>query len=123
MLNIHRRQGALILIAFVLFAGQCYLVMRKSNIQQLPEAEVSLVESLKQSNSIDKVEHHKAGSVATGSTDQPINDTTTERYELMERYSQDTLPDIDPPFKRILFWNEVYKFNVASLPYHLALTR
>ena len=29
------------------------------------------------------------------------------KYNLVEKYEQDKLLDVDPPFKRILFWNDV----------------
>jgi hypothetical protein len=29
------------------------------------------------------------------------------KYELALKYEQDTLLDVDPPFKQILFWNDV----------------
>lgn len=98
MFNVHRRQGALILIAFVLFAGQCYLVIRKYNIHPLPEAQVSLIEPFNEENFLDKEEHHEIIQSRI---------STSERYHLIESYAHDTLSDIDPPFKRILFWNEV----------------
>jgi hypothetical protein len=42
---------------------------------------------------------------------EPINVMTGERrYGLVERYEQEKMKDdADPPFKRILFWNTVYK--------------
>ena len=36
--------------------------------------------------------------------------TTHERYGLVEVYEQDTLQKVDPPFKKILFWNAVRHF-------------
>jgi hypothetical protein len=36
------------------------------------------------------------------------NSSPNERYQLLEGYTHDSLSEIDPPFKRILFWNEVY---------------
>jgi hypothetical protein len=39
-----------------------------------------------------------------------LNSTSSglnERYQLLERYTHDSLSLMDPPFKRILFWNEV----------------
>jgi hypothetical protein len=38
-----------------------------------------------------------------------LKNYTHERYELMGKYDQESLFQIDPQFKRILFWNEVYK--------------
>ncbi len=35
------------------------------------------------------------------------NDVVNERYQIFESYFNDSLSDIDPPFKRILFWNDV----------------
>ena len=49
-----------------------------------------------------------------------------ERYGLVEKYEQDSLLEVDPPFKRILFWNDVsripqkfhfmrFKFDLISV--------
>ena len=32
------------------------------------------------------------------------------KYDLVEKYEQDTLLDVDAPFKRILFWNDVQAY-------------
>jgi hypothetical protein len=42
------------------------------------------------------------------------NVMTDERYRLVERYEQDTLADADPPFKRILFWNDVHNLHTIA---------
>jgi hypothetical protein len=40
-------------------------------------------------------------------TPKSANNVINERYQLFESYFNDSLSDIDPPFKRILFWNDV----------------
>ncbi|XP_057368597.1 alpha-(1,3)-fucosyltransferase C-like [Daphnia carinata] len=34
--------------------------------------------------------------------------TTAERYQLLDKYMAETLVEENPPFKRIVFWNEAY---------------
>ncbi|XP_046448573.1 alpha-(1,3)-fucosyltransferase C-like [Daphnia pulex] len=41
-------------------------------------------------------------------TPKSANDVVNERYQIFESYFNDSLSDIDTPFKRILFWNGVY---------------
>lgn len=41
------------------------------------------------------------------STPKSANNVINERYQLFESYFHDSLSDIDPLFKRILFWNDV----------------
>jgi hypothetical protein len=40
-------------------------------------------------------------------TPKSANNVINERYQLFESYFNDSLSDIDTPFKRILFWNDV----------------
>jgi hypothetical protein len=40
-------------------------------------------------------------------TPKSANDVVNERYQIFESYFNDSLSDIDTPFKRILFWNDV----------------
>jgi hypothetical protein len=40
-------------------------------------------------------------------TSKSANNVINERYQIFESYFHDSLSDIDPPFKRILFWNDV----------------
>ena len=48
-----------------------------------------------------------------GSITNPIAlKTNQKRYELMAKYEQETLSDVAPILKRILFWNEVREFNL-----------
>ncbi len=37
------------------------------------------------------------------------------KYELAMKYEQDTLSDVDPPFKQILFWNDVRHFSIIKV--------
>jgi hypothetical protein len=37
------------------------------------------------------------------------------KYELALKYEQDTLSDVDPPFKQILFWNDVRHFSIIKV--------
>lgn len=102
--NIQRRQGALILMGFVLVLGQCYFVMRKHSIRQLAVVEMLLAEPQKNVNFSEKEE-----SVTEKEPESKISkpNSSKELYELMDKYAQATLSDIDSPFKKILFWNEV----------------
>ncbi len=36
------------------------------------------------------------------------------KYNLVEKYEQETLLDFDPPYKRILFWNDVRNFQLSQ---------
>jgi hypothetical protein len=46
--------------------------------------------------------------------------TADERFKLVERYEQDQLEDdADPPFKRILFWNDVH-INYTIVPINIS---
>jgi hypothetical protein len=43
------------------------------------------------------------------------NGMTDERSRLVERYEQDKLiDDADPPFKQILFWNDVHNLHIIA---------
>lgn len=108
MFNIQRRQGALILMGFVLVAGQCYFVMRKHNIRQLAVVEMLLTEPQKNVEFSGK-EESNAEKEPTSEISKP--GSTKELYELMDKYAQAKLSDIDPPFKKILFWNEVRAYH------------
>ena len=54
-------------------------------------------------------------------TTQPVKESpkmniSHERYELVEKYEQDKLMEVDPPFKRILFWNDVrWYYNICNI--------
>jgi hypothetical protein len=38
------------------------------------------------------------------------------KYNLVEKYEQEKLPDnVDPPFKRILYWNDVRYCRILSI--------
>jgi hypothetical protein len=57
------------------------------------------------------------GTTALG---EPNGMTADERFKLVERYEQDKLEDdADPPFKRILFWNDVH-INYTIVPINIS---
>lgn len=106
MLNIPRRQNALIMIGFVLVVGQCYFVLQRHNVRQLAVVKMFLTHP----PNYPKYRDEEIFNIVTKRDLRPNTSTPTstgEYYELMERYAQDVLPDTDVPFKRILFWNEV----------------
>jgi hypothetical protein len=41
--------------------------------------------------------------------------TGHELYRVMETYSRDKISEMTSPFKRILFWNNVYKYKFYSI--------
>ncbi|KAK4022252.1 hypothetical protein OUZ56_007731 [Daphnia magna] len=107
MLNIPRRQNALIMIGFVLVVGQCYFVLQRHNVRQLAVVKMFLTHP----PNYPKYRDEEIFNIVTKRDLRPKTSTPTstgEYYELMERYAQDVLPDTDAPFKRILFWNEAY---------------
>lgn len=110
MFNIQRRQSALIMIGFVLVAGQCYFVLHKHNIRQLAVVKMFLTPPPKNSKFNDEPISNIPAKMDSRS-EILTSISTGERYELMEKYAKDALPDTDPPFKRILFWNEVTHYH------------
>ncbi len=46
----------------------------------------------------------------------PIEKLTT-KYNLVEAYEQDTFLDVDPTFKRVLFWNDVRHFQLSMFTF------
>ena len=101
MFNIQRRQGALILMGFVLVAGQCYFVMRKQTIRKL-----AVVEMLTENFEF-RGKENNAATEKEPRIQMPMTRPKKELYELMDKYANATRPDINASFKRILFWNEV----------------
>ena len=90
----HLRQGVLILVTFVLFAWEC-----------CQPRQGALIESRKQTNCIDKQEYRQLyGPI---STQYPLTQIS-QRYQLIKNNAHNKLSDIDPLFKKILFWNEAY---------------
>lgn len=106
MFNLQRRQRALILVGFMLVAGQCYFVMRKHNIRQLAMEEMLLTEFPTTIN-FSATEESNAVTEKESGSEKSMPISIQEYYQLMDIYAQATLTDIDPPFKKILFWNEV----------------
>lgn len=98
-----RRRGVLILIGFVLFVGQFYIVLQKYNTPQQTLLVAERPKSFQLVTEEDLVEEADEQDF----NEKPAPILEIERYQLMERYAQDRLAVIDPPFKRILFWNEV----------------
>ncbi len=50
----------------------------------------------------------------------PVLEKLPDKYNLVEKYEQDTLLDgVDPPFKRILFWNDVRHIFNDQTYHHL----
>lgn len=43
----------------------------------------------------------------TTTKQSPVVNISQERYQLVQKYEQDKLTDVNAPFKRILFWNDV----------------
>jgi hypothetical protein len=83
--------------------------MRKHNIRQLAVVEMLLTDPTRNF----KFNERELFNAVTEKESRfliPISSSKRELYELMDKYAEATLPDIDPPFKRILFWNEVRTF-------------
>jgi hypothetical protein len=56
------------------------------------------------------IQHLVLAKFENGTTGERNVMTGERRYGLVERYEQEKLDDeAFPPFKRILFWNDVYK--------------
>jgi hypothetical protein len=104
----------MILISAVLFVWQFYLVKQSYIIDNtLSVVEKFPIEAQKHLNSTE-IKGKKANTKKNvGSIANPIAlKTTQERYELMAKYEQETLSDVAPNYKRILFWNEVREYNL-----------
>lgn len=118
MLDIHRHKGTcIILISLVLLVWQFYLVNQSYSIENI------FVETFlnRTRGHLNVTRNEENNEKATGSTPKPkVLKTTHERYELMEKYEQEKLPDVASAFKRILFWNDVREllcsnFSVISI--------
>jgi hypothetical protein len=58
----------------------------------------------------------------SSSTKQSVKmNSSNEHYNLVEKYEQDFLLDVNPPLKRILFWNDVRKHPFVIYVSHDAL--
>ena len=126
MFDIQRHKATcMILISAVLFVWQFYLVKQSYIIDNtLSVAEKFPIEAQNHLN-FTEIKREKANTnknvgsktnkkalLTNKNWANPIAlKTTQERYELMAKYEQETLSDVAPTFKRILFWNEVREFN------------
>jgi hypothetical protein len=63
------------------------------------------------------IQHLRLAKFENGAVLGEPNVMTDERYGLVEKYEQDQLEDdADPPFKRILFWNDVQiKYTIGPI--------
>lgn len=100
-----RHSGIFILIGLSVLIGQYYFVLRKTTNQQFSEPETFL----SQSPELPNKEVSELNDILRDSTKRTRN-LTTERYHVMESYANETSKDINAPFKRILFWNEVIQY-------------
>ena len=117
MFDIQRHKTTcMILISVVLLVWQFYLVKQSyitDNNTHLSVAEKFQTEAQNHLNSTE-IKGKKANTnEMVGSITNPIAlKTNQKRYELMAKYEQETLSDVAPILKRILFWNEVREFNL-----------
>jgi hypothetical protein len=98
----------MILIGVGLLAWQFYLVKQSYITKKVVAVETFSTEFQKHLNFIGNERKYEEINGTIGSTQKPdVLKTTHERYELMGKYEKETLSDVDPPFKKILLWNEV----------------
>jgi hypothetical protein len=110
--------GSILLIKWQLFTGNSekFLFLNDSSVpsavdlsstnDSFPYSMKLIVYNNKQSSAINNALLH--GQIIT-TQQQILSPPTTghELYRVMETYSRDKLSEMAPPFKRILFWNEV----------------
>ena len=57
--------------------------------------------------STERIENQPTTTKPQTTKQSPVVNISHERYGLVQKYEQDKLTDINAPFKRILFWNDV----------------
>lgn len=107
---LQRRGSYVILIGVVLLVWQFYVVQQSRMVENINEVSIKVP---KHFNSIGQEGKHE--NETTVSMPNPlVFKTTLEPYRVMENYEQERPPEVDTPFKRILFWNDVIEyFNIA----------
>ncbi len=101
-----RRGAYAILIGVVLLVWQFYVVKQTRIAENINEIESLSIKVQQYLNSI--ANEGKYENETTVSVQNPlVLQTTLEPYKVMETYEQERQPEVDTPFKRILFWNDV----------------
>ena len=106
------QKSCVIIISVLLLAWQFYFVKQSKTTEKILESETFSSDAQKHLNLIgNEVEDENSNE----KTLLPIPNafalkTTHEPYKVMEKYEQEKLPEVDPPFKRILFWNDVMEY-------------
>lgn len=111
---LQRRGAYVILIGVVLLVWQFYVAQQSQRVENIKIDFKSFSNKVpKHFNSIGNEEKHENYTKVTMPNPLVLK-TTLEPYRVMENYEQERPPEVDTPFKRILFWNDVIEYlNIA----------
>lgn len=100
-MHIHRRHSALVFVSFVLVLGHFYFILQRPSVRQSQSLDGESLERSTDNNELSNI-------IETHRKIKQSEKVIHERYELIEKYKQESLSNSNSEFKRILFWNEVF---------------